>query len=484
MTAPFAQWAPDVANVDGDVTASVRNVLPGARSYTPCPSLSAYATAALPTAALGLVSARQTSGGFVIYAGTQTKLYKFSTSSWTDVTRLSGGNYGVPSSEFWRFAQFGDNLIAVNGLDNPQTIGVTSGANFALLAGSPPVARNVTVVGDFVVLSSIAATQQRVQWSALNDSTGWTVGTNLSDYQDFPDGGRVTGVAGGKVGYVLQEYAINRMRFTGNPDYVFDFEKVVDGKGSLSPYGFTTVGGVVYFLSEDGFYAYSGSGLNPIGASRVNQWFLSNCDTVRLSSVYCVADPYRPRILWAFYSTPNQTAFDKLLIYDWQLDKWTYADITAQIWGAAASPGITLDSLTSTPLDSLTVPFDSRFYEGGRPTLAAINSSKQLAFLEGAALEALIETQELHASGRPGTRSFITEVRPLVDASGVTVRVGKRERYSDTVTYGASVAMTASGRCPYRSSGRLHRIEVTIPAGASWNHAIGVDIDANPDGAR
>jgi hypothetical protein len=480
MTQKFGQWAPDQANIDNPgVSAVAKNVVPGIDSYHPLASLSELSNAPLAADCLGLTLARTSAGTWQIFAGTTTKLYKYATSSWTDYSRLAGGAYNA--TNFWRFAPFGANLIAVNGVDNPQTINVDSGTNFALLAGSPPVGRNVSIVGDFVVMSSLVSTPYRIQWSAINDSTGWTVGTSLSDIQDFADGGRVSGVAGGEVGYVLQEYAIRRMRFLPGSDYVFTFERVVDGKGCLSPYGYSTVAGTVYFLAEDGFYAYSGQGLNPIGAERVNRWFLDNADTTRLSTVYCVADPYRPRIVWAYYSSASVTYFDRLMIYDWQLDKWSYGEVTAQMWGSAASPGIGLDSLSGT-LESQVYSFDSRGYEGGRPTFAGINTSRNLAFLEGTPLAATIETMEFHPA--PGGRGVVTSAYPLVDTSAATVRIGARERYADAVSYSTGDTIDETGRSNLRKSGRLIRAEVSIPAAATWTNAIGVDLTIKPGGRR
>lgn len=476
----FAPWEPDKADLDASVTRIARNVLPAANSYKPLRSLAPYNDTAMAGDARGLAATRLVSGGWNVWTGSATKLYKFATSSWTDVSRTVGGNYAVPANEYWRFAQFGDNLVAVQGGDDPQVIGISGGANFAALGGSPPRARNVSVVGDFLVLSGLVNFPARLHWSDINTITSWTPGSgSFADFQDFPDGGRVVGVAGGEVGYVLQEYAIRRMTFVPGSGVAFQFERVIDGKGCLSPYGYATVGGVVYFVGEDGFYAYSGGGLNPIGGERVNQWFLDNCDTTRLTGVLCVADPYRPLILWAFYATAASTVFDRLLIYNWQLDRWTFADVSAQMWASGAAPGIGLDSLT-TPLDSLPYSLDSRAYEGGRPVLMAIDTSRRLAFMEGANLAATIETQEAHII--PGKRSFVSEVRPTVDASAATVRVTTRERYADMATYSASASMEATGVCPVLASGRLMRAEVTIPAGVAWSNAVGVDVTAVPDG--
>mgnify|MGYP003498212312 CR=1 FL=1 len=40
----------------------------------------------------------------------------------------------------------------------------------------------------------MAATPYRIQWSGTNAPTFWTFGQRNSDYQDFPDGGVITGI--------------------------------------------------------------------------------------------------------------------------------------------------------------------------------------------------------------------------------------------------------------------------------------------------
>lgn len=475
----FAPFAPDLAPTDTNASRVAKNVLPTASGYGPMPSLQAYSTQALAARAIGFTIARTTSGGWSIYAGTTTKLYRFASGAWDDATRTSGGDYSVGTDELWSFAQFGDYCYACAPSNALQRIAVTAGTDFAAVGGTPPNARNLAVVGDFLVLASLASDPKAIHWSDINDPTNWSTG--LSDSQSFPDGGDVTGVAGGEVGYVLQEYAIRRMRFLPGSDYVFTFERVVDGKGCVAPWGFATVGGVVYFIAEDGFYSYSAQGLNPLGANRVNRWFQANTDVARINQVQCIADPVRPRVYWAAYATSGSSVYDRLICYDWQLDRFTYGEVSADVWASFASPGTSLDDLT-TAIDSMTTSFDSRAYLGGRPALGAINSSHQLATLEGQPLEATIETQEGHLV--PGMRSFVNGVYPVVDTTAATIRVGSRERVQDAVAYSASVAIERDGWAKPRASGRLHRVEVTIPAGSTWTHAQGVDPQFRPMGAR
>jgi hypothetical protein len=452
----------------------IQNVVPGFNSYQPQKGLSAYNANALPTQAKGLTMARTTAGAWEVYAATTTDLYVYVGGSWTEATRLAGGDYATVSGEFWRWLQYGENLICVNGADEPQTIDIESGSNFTDLGGTPPIARNITAVGEFVVLSGLVDTPYRIQWSAIGNAAGWTAGTDLSDYQDFPDGGRVTGVSGGETGFVLQEYMIRRMRFLPGSDYVFQFEKVVEGKGSISPYGFATVAGTVFFLAEDGFYSYSGEGLSPIGDKRVNKWFLDSVDAARLSSVMAVADPYRPRILWFYYGSTGATNFDRCLAYDWSLDRWAPLRMTAQIFGSAAIPAVSLDSLSGNLDTDYTVSFDSRVYEGGRPSLAAVDEDGYLAFMEGANLAATITTAEIQPI--PSRRARVTECYAIGGSADMTIAVGTRETFQEAVTYGAETSREANTKFALDEAGRLHRYRITIPEGADWANIAGLEV--------
>jgi hypothetical protein len=146
-----------------------------------------------------------------------------------------------------------------------------------------------------------------VRNSAIEDATGWTVGTNLCDEQTFPDGGRVTGIAGGEFGYVAQERAIRRMIFQPGNDTAFRFERVESEHGCAAGYGLVSTANSIFFPSNDGFYAFGASGLVPIGAQKVNKWFQANSDTSRFFSIIAFADPYAPRICWAFYNSSGRS---------------------------------------------------------------------------------------------------------------------------------------------------------------------------------
>lgn len=478
----FGEWAPDVCQLDSQFTAIAENVHPGPNSYMPVPSIGQLSTAALPARCVGLTFARTAAGAWAIFAGTATNLYKYASGSWTDVTRTVGGNYTVPAGQAWSFAQFGTDLIAVNVNDDPQFIDVDSGTSFEALAGSPPKAKHVAVVGPHVVLSGLASNSRLLQWSGFEDSTAWTLGVALSDEQEFPEGGPIIGVAGGESGYVIQDRTIRMMQhLPGDITTIFSFSLIEDKKGCISDQAFVTVNQTVYFLGEDGFFSIGSQGLNPIGANRINDWFRDNCDVSRRSYVRAFAVADKPRVAWFFHNSGTAADYDRILFYDWSLNRWSYAVVSAQYYATLAAVGMTLEDLDSLgTLDSLEISLDSAIYAGGRPFIGAINTDGQLAAMNGAPLAATFDTVERHLS--PGARSFVSEIYPLIDADGLTTTPGTRERLQNTVEWGSAASLEITGSCSMLSSGRLHRFRVAIPADTVWTHAQGLIANVQSDG--
>jgi len=484
---PFAEWRPDIALLDNSFAGIAENVYPTPNSYIPWPSLAPLTVDQLPTLpARGLTFARTATGSYVIYAGSRTKLYRWSGVAWVDVSRTSGGDYNVAESDVWVFAQYGTRLHAVNIGDAPQVIDVDAGTNFAATAGSPPHATSVAVIGDFLVLSGLIGNRRVIQWSGINDDTSWTIGLSLGDMQEFPDGGPVYGVAGGEIGYVVQDRTIRTMQFLpGDTATIFNFSRVEREKGCMAKYGFVFTRGVLFFVAEDGFYGIGIPNNPAIGAHKVNDWFLLNSDPKRRGETFCFADPRKPRVLWAFYSSDTSVYYDRVIAFDWMVGRFTYGTAVAQSWGTLAAPGVDLDTdipgdALDIPLDSIRPSLDSTLYEGGRPIISAIDQNGILCFEDGPPMPAVIETAEGHF--HTGMRAFVSGVYPLIDCPGVTVTPGARENLQEPVTFGVPLPVETTGTAPIYSSSRLHKFRVATPSAVVWHHATGVQVETQPDG--
>jgi hypothetical protein len=392
----FGSWVPDVADYEGANTQTVQNVCPRADGYGPFPSLAALSLS-LGAQCRGAFDALNTDGSSTIFAATSTDLYVMNntTFAWSKVS-LSGGPYSALSvADQWRFAQFNSLVIAVQANVAPQVWTLGSSSAFANLAGSPPQARYIDVVGRFVVLSGLLSNPFRVQWSGLNDvngSTSWTAGINSSDFQDLPDGGFVRGVAGGENGVILQDTAIRTMTYVAGSPIIFQIERISQDKGLFGPYSLVRAGERIFFFSAQGFHRIDPGGLPvPIGRERVDRTFLADLDTGNLQMFVGVADPKSSRILWA-YKSVNGTAnqFDKMLVYDWVLDKFTPVKISGEYPVLISQPGVTLEAL-----DALA--------PGAMAITGAANNGSGLIRIAVAATGALIGRTYLSIQGVVGT---------------------------------------------------------------------------------
>jgi hypothetical protein len=175
----LAKWQPDMMGLANLGQSDTKNVTATGSGYAPLRGLSALSTSGLSSAAIGAFAAQDSTGTTNSFAGDAGKLYRLSAGAFADVSK-SGGYTAL---ERWEFAQYGQRVLAVEIGAPVQYYDLGASSLFGDLAGSPPQARHVAVVRDFVVLGNTTNSPNEVAWSGLNDSEGWTAGVNQSDSQ-------------------------------------------------------------------------------------------------------------------------------------------------------------------------------------------------------------------------------------------------------------------------------------------------------------
>jgi hypothetical protein len=473
----FGEWTPDQPGITTGLQRA-ENVFPKANGYGAVPTVVDYSAAASEDLN-NVVAGRTTVGGTILFAGGATKLFKLNSATLALSNVSKSGNYTTPTDQRWRFTQFGNVVIAANGYDKLQGFNVNSASLFSDLAADAPTARYVTIVRDFVVSGNIQSSYpNRVQWSALNDETSWTTSaTTQADYQDIPDGGTVVGVTGGEFGLVLMDRSIYRMSYVGSP-LVFQFDNITRNLGCYEANSVIQYAGMTFFLGDDGFYACDGQQILPIGNEKVNRYFFNDVDQGTLSLMSAAVDPAKKLIIWGYASQSSATV-DKLIIYNFQTQKWSSGTTTADRIASTSTPAVTLEGMDAYGnLDTILTSFDSRLWLGGRLQLAGVNGAKIVTFT-GANATAYLETGDIEI---PGATSAITMVKPLVDNGSANVAVATRRLLNETVTYGTAASSDSENRVSIRSVGRYHRLQLS-PTG-SWSTAIGMDIELNGLGTR
>ena len=529
----FKEWLPDQPGVLDCVT-EANNVVPLAIGYGPINSAVNYSLAASEN--LNNVFAGKYSGTVTVFAGGGTKLFKLDTSdlSLDDVSKVGG----YTGNSRWRFAQFGGTLLATNSSEKIQKWDLASGTVFADLAAAAPIAKYITVVRDFVVAANIGngTDPEKVQWSDINDETDWTPGAaSQSDYQIIPDGGDVTGIVGGEFGIVFLEKSIVRMSYIGSPLF-FQFDTIARGVGCIEGGSIAQYAGITYFLADDGFYSCDGQQLNRIGSEKVDRYFFNNANIGNITSISASIDPERNLVIWDYI---NVSGGNSLIIYNYQTQKWSEADTDVDYLSTLSTTGVSIDSIDTSynvtagsfvvgksytirevgttsftsigavantigvlftatgigsgtgigidmaaaataakTLDTLVTSLDDRIYAGGKFLFGGVRDDRIITF-SGTHATGSITTNDLEY----GYSSLVNLIRPSVNNGSADVSIASRKELDDTLTYSTAVSASSEGRCSVRSLGRYHRVNVS-PTGSGWTTAIGLDLDAAPQGTR
>lgn len=464
---PFGPYRPDLPPADALDTA--RNVAARPNGYAPVKGFQPITTAIAGwrggSAFVG------TDGTAALLSGDGVNLYRWTGSGWASV-------FTGAAASVWRFAQFGNNVLAVNG-----GAGVTFdliGGTAALTGGGPPAADLIMVVRDHVVVAGNPSARQTVTWSGFNASNVWTPGGGTqSGSQEMLSGGEVTGLAGGEYGLVFQRGAIKRMDYVGD-ELVFQFAEISSNIGCMAKGAVAQAGRQVFFLSERGFMLCDGANVVPIGTEAVDRTFFATYSRDDIDRVTAAVNPRTYEVMWAMPGQPG-----RVWTYHWEQQRWTTVDLPLKgvFTGFTSNVGLeAVDVLYPGGIDSVPVSLDSPEFAGGNPQLYVVDAGGVTGGLSGPNMAATFGLQDMELV--PGNRARVRSARLVGDAVAYRVDADARVRAGDSeaVTTGGDVR--SNGEVPLRSNGRHHRFTVTVPAGADWTYAKGLDVYCEPAGRR
>ena len=183
MQVPFGEWLPDQPEHLKQGANVATNVYHTINSYKRFPSLVAYSANNMAKDSRGAGSFRDNTNTVYNFTASNSDIFQLSSGTFTSrKSSLTGGD-----TDYFTFTQFGQYVIASNGVDAPQYYLMGTSTNFANLssiasAGTVPVFRVSGVVRDFFVTGNHTNKTNRIQWSGINDVSTWS--GKQSDFQD------------------------------------------------------------------------------------------------------------------------------------------------------------------------------------------------------------------------------------------------------------------------------------------------------------
>lgn len=496
-TVEVKEWMPDsYTSIDGLMT-DVVNLIPSLDGYKGVKAFSTL-TAPLPDIASGNPRGAQSfirsNKEVVTVVGTDKNLYlRGGLYSWINVSKSENAYH--QSASRWKFALFGDLLIATNYEDPVQCMDLTAvNPKFSDLSASAPRARDLAVVNEFLVLVNTydtydGARPQRVWWSPIGDPKGnWVPDqTTMCDYQDVFTGSYITGIVGGEDALVLLRDALVRMTFVGSP-IVFQFQTVTDAFGNVGYSTYADADGSVFFLSSAGFKQYMNGSVESIGMGKVDNFILA--DTLGLVSTEAIAcvDKRNSCVWWAYRDkTANELAdapfTTRAIVYHYPSKRWGKVHTKLSAFCSTNTTGYTLDQLNevSQHVDELPYSLDSEAWRGGIPALAGFSSDGKFGYFLGNIMPTELTTGKI-AMSEAHDRTFWRRIRPRVDGSPSLqqMALGGIQEEIDPIVYSSFVDKTRIGDFPFRATGRFHSFKYKTEG--DFNKIVGFLIDYDEAG--
>ena len=463
---------PTVAGVLINASAAV----PSLRGMKGAPSPVTAGMATLAATCQGAAAITKLDASKRFFAGTPTKLYEAAASTWTDVSRSAA--YTPTNTLRWRFAQFGNTTLAVNGADTMQA-SVSAGA-FSDVAGSP-IATIIETVGAFVLVFNTSSDASGWQCAGINNYTSWatSIATQATSGSLTATPGPIT--AARKFGSQIVAYKNNSMYLGTNvgPPNIWQFDQIPGTAGAMSQESVVNIGTSEnpkhIIMGEDNFYIYDGSKPVPIGTPRyVTQQGTDIANRVKitvftaiLQSRYYACAALHDRIngrVYFYYPIADSVFPDSCVVYNYRTDKWGVDNRQIEIPCEWITPGISYDSLGAsynTYNDLPLLPYGIAFLSNAQPQPAFFGTNSFLQTLTGVAGNTSITTGDI---GEDEQFNCLSRVRPrfLTAPTSATMTNYYRNNPGDSLTMGATTTLSSNNTFDALRDARWHRLRFSM----------------------
>ena len=350
----------------------------------------------------------------------------------SDYTKWGASQTGdiITAPGLWHLDNYGNKLIAtiVDGATfewNSDAAGATS--TRATLVTSAPTATRQTLVSTpdrhlvfFGTETTIGTTSTQddmyIRWSEQEDiNTYAPSATNTAGTQRLADGTRIIAAIKGRDAiYIWTNHALFIMRFVGAP-FVFSFQQVGTGCGLIGKNAAVEVDGSAYWMSENGFFRYTGR-LESLPCL-VEDYVYDDLNTVPRNHIFAGLNNLFGEVTW-FYPGSGAASNNRSVTYNYmdstaERPVWTTSSLSRSSWSDSQVFGkphateydssATSDSTVGNT-DGVTTYFE---HETG---------TNQIKAGTGSAIAASIESGDfdLDQKGLAGDGEFMLKIRRVI----------------------------------------------------------------------
>ena len=416
-------------------------------------------------------------------------VYVHDGSSWTDITRTSGG-YSATAVKNWTACVVGGVLILDNGVDDPQEWPLTSGAASASTKlqdlSNWPASTECEVMRTFkTFLIALDLTKSSVNYSRLvkwsheaatqATPSSWDEadGTKSSgEYELSQTPGRIIdGIAVGDNFFILKDDSCYLMSYVGTP-FIFAFDIISPTIGGLSKNCAAEYEGGVFFMGNSDLYTTDGRTVKPLLSNRLRRYLTDNLSGTNFNRSVVVPD-YTRKEMMACFPTTSSTYCDKAIIWNWSTNTFTLRDLPDISHAAYGVKAIASD-YDSNLLNVVFVdPGNQKIYRDNRGNTKDGTNMTSFISREGYTMNAE-GVNDSHAIKQ------LRAIYPKLSCTGsVNFYVGSTMDADDTISWGSAVTFNpdSQSKVSCRTTGRYIGIKVESDGDVDWKlHGLQLDI--------
>lgn len=404
-----------------------------------------YSTPTTPTVAgaplRGMNQLTRNDGSKHLFFGDAATLYRWPGSGGilTEGTGYTGITDATSTQDAttWSFKDFGDWMIATNGVD---TIQVNKGSSFVALggiSGNFTTAEIVTAMNEHIIVLNTDISPYEIRWSEAGNPEIWTPSaTSTAGYLSIREA-RSPIKAAVPLQQALAVYTKESLflfEYVGSAGFRFRVRHALNGIGAVGKQAVVSVGPMNYGLGTGGFWRTDGNAFTYIDEPAIRDYWRANVALAQVSKVCAYHNEDEKKVVWYF---PTSDEPDQGVAFNYGNNTWT-------ILGFGRTSCVERNT------------FDDPMSGDSAGTIYTDNDTNDAG---GSALVASVQSTGQDFGDATVTK-YIQGVRVSFTGSGLHYRIGYKVSPEDTTISWDAYREAVSDRLDkHRISGKLIYIE-------------------------